>query len=109
MSRKLLSIGHLSATMVCRPLDTEKIAPANALNCFSAKQAIDVRIHLHESSILEEQIGLAKNKVGKSGVFLAFKKEAFSHRVSPYKSPQFHQQITTRKHTIFQNPLQKRP
>ena len=42
MSRKLLSIGHLNATMVCRPLDTERIMRVNALNIPSPKQAIEV-------------------------------------------------------------------
>jgi hypothetical protein len=39
MSRKLLSIGHLNATMVCRLLDTEEIVRASALNPFHKVRA----------------------------------------------------------------------
>jgi hypothetical protein len=53
------------------------------------------------------KIGLAKNKVEKSGVFLAAN---LSHAFCPQKpciSPRFHHKITIKKHAHLQDPLQK--
>jgi hypothetical protein len=59
--------------------------------------------------ILEQPIGLAKNKVGKSGKFFGGQISGIFAPRFTTQLPQTHQQITIKKHTIFQNPLQKSP
>jgi hypothetical protein len=54
------------------------------------------------------RIGLSKNKVRKSEKFFDDQISTIFAPRSTTQSPQFHQQITIKKRTIFQNPPQKR-
>jgi hypothetical protein len=55
------------------------------------------------------RIGLAKNKIRKSGKFFGVQISAIFAPRFTTQSPQFHEQITIQKHANFQNPPQKHP
>jgi hypothetical protein len=57
----------------------------------------------------EYESGPAKNKLQKSGMFLAMNLEAFSHHKNHSFHHDFTSELPSKKHLFFQYPLQKRP
>jgi hypothetical protein len=56
-----------------------------------------------------QEIGPAKNKVETIGVFFGLQKHAINSPRLPGVPPQFHHEITIKKHALFAAPPQKRP